>query len=89
MSSCKRPGSGNFAELQTERNVPMLKTLAFSAVAAVALGSTPAHAGLSINGLSINGLSINGLSINGLNAGTGALQATRLTLPDGTMLNFR
>ena len=57
----------------------MLKTLAFSAVAAVALGSTPAHAGLSINGL----------SINGLNAGTGALQATRLTLPDGTMLNFR
>jgi hypothetical protein len=72
----------------------MLKTLAFSAVAAVALGSTPAHAGLSINGLSINGLSINGLSINGLsinglNAGTGALQATRLTLPDGTMLNFR
>jgi hypothetical protein len=84
MSSCKRPGSGNFAELQTERNVPMLKTLAFSAVAAVALGSTPAHAGLSINGLSINGL-----SINGLNAGTGALQATRLTLPDGTMLNFR
>ena len=47
--------------------------------------------GMKMNGMHLNGTRLNGLNVNGFNldTGTGALQATRLALPDGTVLNFR